>query len=306
MRTVIAILVAVMLGAVTSSSAGAAPPFPERIDLPDGFRPEGIAIGRGHTVYVGSIPTGAIYRGSLRTGEGAVLVPAQPGRAAIGLKVDSRNRLFVAGGPTGDGYVYDAATGATLAIYDFASAPTFVNDVVVTRTAAWFTDSMQPVLYRVPIAPDGTLGTQADVETVALSGDFVQQPGFNLNGIDATPNGDLLVVVQSNTGKLFTVDPDSGVTEEIDLGGATVMGGDGILLAGKTLYVVRNVANELVEIRLASDFASGEVMSRTTSPLFDVPTTVAAFGSSLYFVNARFTTPPTPATEYWISKLAKP
>jgi sugar lactone lactonase YvrE len=306
MRTVIAILVAVMLGAVTSSSARAAPPFPERIDLPDGFRPEGIAIGQGDTFYVGSIPTGAVYGGSLRTGEGGVVVPPQPGRAAIGLKVDNRNRLFVAGGPTGDGYVYDAATGATIAVYDFASAPTFVNDVVVTRTAAWFTDSMQPVLYRVPISPNGTLGTQADVETVPLTGDFVIAPGFNLNGIDATPNGDLLVVVQSNTGKLFTVDPDSGVTEEIDLGGETVMGGDGILLAGKTLYVVRNVANELVEIRLASDFASGEVVSRTTSPLFDVPTTVAAFGSSLYFVNARFTTTPTPATEYWISKLAKP
>ena len=47
--------------------------FPSRIDLPDGFQPEGIA-NADEQFYVGSIPTGAVYRGSLRTGKGAVLV----------------------------------------------------------------------------------------------------------------------------------------------------------------------------------------------------------------------------------------
>ena len=52
---------------------------------------------------------------AVRSGRGAVLVPPHMGRAAIGIKVDRRNRIFVAGGPTGQGYVYDAGTGAVTA-----------------------------------------------------------------------------------------------------------------------------------------------------------------------------------------------
>ena len=148
----------------------------------------------------------------------------------------------MAGGPTGDGYVYDTGTGATLRTYNFADMPpgTFVNDVVATRTAAYFTESMRPVLYRVPLGPEAR-------QALVRHGDAVRglrpQAGFNVNGIDATPNGKTLVIVQSNTGKLFTVDPDTGVATEIDLGGATVVGGDGLLLDGPTLYVVVRNAN---------------------------------------------------------------
>ena len=145
--------------ALVPFAAAAAKPFPAHIDLPDGLRPEGIAIGPKHTFYVGSIATGAVVKGDLRTGANSILVPAQPGRAAIGVGVDNRSRLFVAGGPTGDGYVYDAKTGQNIADYNFTDDPTFVNDVVVTRTAAWFTDSVNPVLYKIPIARDGTLGS---------------------------------------------------------------------------------------------------------------------------------------------------
>ena len=135
-----ATFVLVALAALTLGGAQAATPnaFPETIPLPNGFQPEGIAIG-GTTFYVGSIPTGAIYRGNLRTGKGAVLVPGEAGKAAIGLSLD-RGRLFVAGGSTGEGYVYDARTGRELARYVLTTGATFVNDVVVTRTAAWFTD----------------------------------------------------------------------------------------------------------------------------------------------------------------------
>src|SRR5918995_7165289 len=88
--------------------------FPDVIPLPNGFQPEGIAVGKGHTFYVGSIPTGAVYRGDLRTGAGSVLVPGRSGRAAIGVAIDNRRRLFVAGGggPTGRAFVYSARTGA--------------------------------------------------------------------------------------------------------------------------------------------------------------------------------------------------
>ena len=99
---------------VLAAPLGAGGGFPERIALPDNFRPEGIAIGKRGTFYVGSIPTGAIYRGNLKNGQGSVFVPGVAGRAAIGVELD-HGRLFVAGGPTGKGFVYSARSGGLLA-----------------------------------------------------------------------------------------------------------------------------------------------------------------------------------------------
>jgi hypothetical protein len=284
-------------------AATAASPWPTHIALPNGFRPEGIAIGPGHTFYVGSIPTGAVVRGDLRRGTQSPLVPAQAGRAAIGVDVDNRGRLFVAGGPTGHGFVYDANTGANIADYDFTvgDPPTFVNDVVVTRTAVWFTDSVMPFLYRIDIAPNGTLGVAT---AVPLTGDIVYQPGFNVNGIEATPNGRTLVIVQSNTGKVFTV-IESGVANEIELGGATVAG-DGLLLDGRMLYaVVRSPVDGVLVIELQPDLSSGTVVRTITDSDLDDPTTIDEFGHRLYAVNARFSTPPVADTPYWVTQLQK-
>ncbi len=279
-----------------AASASATTSWPQTIPLPTGFQPEGIDVGNGHTFYVGSIPTGAVYRGDLRTGTGSLLVPAQAGRAAVGLDFSDK-RLFVAGGPTGRAWVYDARTGATLASYQLAAGPpTFVNDVIVTGDAAWFTESQDDVLYRVPIAPDGTLGSQAEVEAVPLTGDFVLAPGFNVNGIDATPRGDTLVVVQSNLGRLYTVDAETGEADLIELAGGDVMLGDGILLDGKTLYAVQNRLNRVAVVRLRSDLGSGTITGHLTDPDLDVPTTIAEFGRALYAVNARFGVPD-PATQ---------
>ncbi|HYI15660.1 MAG TPA: hypothetical protein VEX37_09725, partial [Thermomicrobiales bacterium] len=234
MRRLLIVVSACLLALTMLLPAMAAKPFPEVIPLPDGFRPEGIAIGPGTTFYVGSIPTGAIYSGDLRTGEGSLLVQPAEGRAAIGLSLDrSRQRLFVAGGPTGMGFVYDTETGELIAEYQFTDeAATFVNDVVVTRDAAYFTDSQQPVIYRVALGPDGA--PSDDFETILLSGDFDFVPGaFNLNGIDAKSDGKTLVVVGSTQEALYTVDPETGVTTEIDLGGAAMTNGDGVLLDGR-------------------------------------------------------------------------
>lgn len=294
---------AAVAAAATASALAQGVAFPSRIDLPDGFQPEGIATA-GERFYVGSIPTGAVYRGSLRTGNGAVLVPAHAGRAAIGLKED-RGRLFVAGGPTGKAFVYDARSGALRRTYTLSTGGSFVNDVVVTRQAAWFTDSFKPVLYRVPLGPNGRPGAPDSVATVSLSGDYEHQAGFNLNGIAASENGSTLVVVQSGTGRLFTVRP-SGVTRAIALAsGESVPNGDGILLDGRTLYVVQNRLNVVAEIALAPSMRTGRVVRRVGNPGFDVPTTIAEHGSRLYAVNARFGTAATPTTDYWITQVAK-
>jgi sugar lactone lactonase YvrE len=274
---------------------------PEVIPLPNGFQPEGVAT-HGNSFYVGSIPTGAIYRGDLRTGRGTILVAGQEGRSAIGLSL-ARGRVFVAGGETGRAFVYDARAGAELANVQLTTAETFVNDVVATRDAAYFTDSVNPVLYKLPLERHGGFGA---VETIPLSGDLVYEEGFNANGIDATPNGKSLVVVQSNTGELFQVDPRSGASEEVDLGGETVTNGDGILLDGRRrLWVVQNQDNLLTLLRVNPDLSSGVVVARTTHESFDVPTTLARSGSRLALVNARFGTPNPETAEYWVSQIRR-
>ena len=74
--------------ALALAPAAGARPFPETIALPNEWRPEGIATGKGSTFYVSSIPQGAVWRGDYRTGEGSVLVEPRTGRNHIGLKFD--------------------------------------------------------------------------------------------------------------------------------------------------------------------------------------------------------------------------
>jgi sugar lactone lactonase YvrE len=287
-RRLLALLVLAAV-ALLPATAGATT-FPETIRLPDGWQPEGIASGRGTSLYVGSIPTGAIWKGDARTGRGDVLVPGQEGRSAIGIKVDKRNRIFVAGGDTGRAFVYDARTGRDLASYQLAPAGvlTFVNDVVVTDKGAFFTDSLNQQLYVVPLGRHGRLPGQEAVRTLPLTGDLVYQDGFNLNGIAAAKGGRVLVVVQSNTGKLFTVNARTGRTREIDLGGAEVTNGDGLLLRGRTLFVVRNRLNLIAVVKLSRSLTKGRVVAELTDPDFDVPTTITFTAGRLYAVNARF------------------
>ena len=295
-RRVLALLVLAAV-AVLPATAGAAT-FPDTIRLPDGWQPEGIASGRGTSLYVGSIPTGAVWKGDARTGRGDVLVAGQAGRSAIGIKVDRRNRLFVAGGATGQAFVYDARTGADLASYQLApaGAATFVNDVAVTSRAAWFTDSAAAQRYALPLGRHGRLPGQDQVRTLPLTGDLVYQEGNNLNGIVAARGGRVLLSVQTNTGKLFRINPRTGVTREVDLGGASLVNGDGMLLAGRVLFVVQNLDNKIAVVVLSRSLDRGRVVAELTDPDFDVPTTIAATAGHLYAVNARFgTTDPQPA-----------
>ncbi|ELS51965.1 SMP-30/gluconolactonase/LRE family protein [Streptomyces viridochromogenes] len=295
-------------GAVLAGSAGTSAAAAERtaktrptvIHLPDGFRPEGITIGGGPYAYLGSLGDGSIYRADLRTGEGRILSPG-PGTPSVGLKLDHRGRLFVAGRGQG-ARVVDARTGRILASYVLTTAtPTFANDVFLTPRTAWFTDSYQPALYALPLCRNGELPDADEVVKITLSGDWSQVAGevVNANGITRTPDGSALLVVQSGVGGLHRVDPRTGVTRLVDLGDAAPLtNGDGLLLLGRTLYVVQNRQNAIDVFELAADGRSGVFRRRVTDPRFDVPTTVAAYRGRLYLPNARFTTTPTPQTTY--------
>ena len=304
LRALLAAALVSLSATLVAGAPGATRPFPQVIQLPAGFQPEGIEVGKGTTFYVGSRVTGAIYRGNLRTGAGAILVAGGSGRMATGIELDPQNRLWVAGAGTGDAYVFNARTGALIRTYDFAATDTFINDVVVTKSAAYFTDSRKALLYKVPIGPGGALGSS---QTINLGSPFVLGAGFNLNGIDATPNGKTLVAVQSNSGKLFRIDAASGAVREITLAGSqSVPNGDGILLTGKTLYVVQNTNNQVAVIALTPNFTSGRVVTRLSDPDFSVPTTIDDHGRRLYAVNARFGVASPGTAAYQVVQLAKP
>jgi hypothetical protein len=132
---------------------------------------------------------------------------------------------------------------------------------------------------------------------VALSGDFqLGTAGPNLNGIVAARGGRTLLSVQTSTGKLFRINPRTGVTREVDLGGATLENGDGMLLAGRVLFVVQNRNNQIAVVVLSRSLDRGRLVTTITDDDFDVPTTIAFQAGHLYAVNARFgTTDPQPA-----------
>jgi sugar lactone lactonase YvrE len=276
--------------------------LPERIDLPDGFQPEGIE-SWGPWLFAGSLANGAIWRGSALTGEGQVLVPGVAGRVAVGLHLDRWGRLWVAGGPTGTIRVYQARTGELLQTYTF-SGTGFLNDLDISRQAVYATDSLNAQLAVVPLGRHGRLLDPSAARLVPLTGDFEQVPGFNANGIAA--RGGWFILVQSVTGFLFKVDPRTGETYRIDTGGYLVTNGDGLERRGRTLYVVRNRDNLVAVLRLSRGLRHARLVGEITAPapdLLSVPTTATTTLKSLWVVNARFGTPPTPDTEYWITRL---
>jgi sugar lactone lactonase YvrE len=279
--------------ALVFAAAAAATSFPDVIELPGGWRPEGIEAGHGHTLYVGSLAAGAVRQVDARSGKSFTVVQPTAGRSATGLEFDRRTRLlFVAGGGTGDAYVYDATTGATRATYHLTpTAPRFINDAALTKDAVYLTDSMRPWLYRIPLGRNGELPAPSAVTMIPLSGDYVHQTGpgaFNLNGIVATNDGRTLIVVQTATASLFKVDPATGVADRIELTGGDAANGDGLLLEGRTLYVVQNQLNRVAVVELAKDLGSGTVVRHLTSSALGVPTTIARQNGRLYLPNAHF------------------
>ena len=296
---VVGLVVTGIPSAAATASEGAAM-APEVIVLPGATSAEGIAHGEGSAFYAGDLFAGDIFRGDLEEGTAELFIDAPEGRWAVGMDADTRHDLlYVAGGGTGQAYVYDLRTGATVATYQFAppSPPdadpptTVVNDVTVTEAGAWFTESRRGVLYFVPIDRHGRPGTE--FRTLALRGPAAETPGpFNLNGIAAAWHGGTLVIAHTANGALYTVDPATGDSARI--AGVSVPTVDGIVLHGRRLWAVQN-SNQVTEVRLSEDLTAGSVVDVITSDLFQVPTTAIRHDGRLAVVNAKFDTglPPT-------------
>lgn len=279
-------LAALLIPAPVASAGQAQSEDESKVILLDGAKgAEGITAGEGSTFYAGDLVTGDIYRGDIHKDTAKKFIDAPDGRVAVGLKADNRNDLlFVAGGPTGQAYVYDTETKKAVKTYQLTDKAAFINDVALTNGGAWFTNSRQAELYFVPVDDDGDLG---NVRTLALKGPAAGLPGaFNLNGIAYSPEARRLVVAHSANQALYTVNPRTGASAKID--GITVANADGVVVKDSVVWVVQNRSNQVSRIRVNFHESTGTVREVITSPAFNVPTTAALFDDSLAVVNAKF------------------
>ncbi|WP_327256676.1 SMP-30/gluconolactonase/LRE family protein [Streptomyces sp. NBC_01244] len=266
------------------------PQRPDTVAIPAGFQPEGIAVSAHGTAYTGSLLDGSVYRFDLATGAGRIITRGE-GPMSVGLKLDPYGRLLVAGGASGQIRVVDARDGRVLATHQAATGTAFVNDAVVGCGGAWFTDSFADVLYFLPLGRDLT-GPGAAPRALRLGGEWDPVPPggayWGANGIERTPDGRALLVVQDTAEALFRVDPRTGAATRTVLDGGSVGNGDGLVVHGRTLYVVRNWAYAVDVFTLSGDGRRARFAKRITDPRFDEPTTAAVYGGRLYVVNARF------------------
>jgi Cu-Zn family superoxide dismutase len=264
--------------------------MPANYELPgEAVFPEGVAYNpTSNMFYVGSTTDGTIYEGDVDSGDVTVFSEggADGRTTAIGMKVDANGDLWVAGGGTGQMFVYNTADSSLVASYTTPEVEqTFINDVTIAPDGtAYFTDSFRPILFKISDMAGGEAESWLDFTGTVL--EYGQ--GFNLNGIAVTPDGDYLLVIHSGNGNLYRIDVASQEVIQVDTGGADLTAGDGILLIDNTLYVTRNSFGEIVPVTMAADYSSGTAGEAITDPSFIFPTTIAAVDGSLLVVNSQF------------------
>lgn len=267
-----------------------------RYELPaDVTYPEGIAYdAKQNVIYTGSAATGNLVRMALDSKQtttvaaGGTVMAVEPFPALLGMKIDTLGRLWVSGGRTGQMAVVDAKTGKVLRKIETPTRDkSLINDVVVIGPTAYFTDSFTPTLWRVVAHGDHIMDPEPWLQFAGTPLEYTS-PGANLNGIAATADGKHLVVVQMNKGLLFRIGIDDKRVTPIDLGGESVATGDGLVLDGQTLYVVRQGEQEIVTIQLTPDLGKGRVVSRFKDPALAWPATAAKAGDRLLVVNTQF------------------
>jgi sugar lactone lactonase YvrE len=252
---------------------------------------EGIAAGEGTTFYAGDLNTGDIYRGDIHDSKAKRFINVPDGRMAVGMKADvSNDLLFVAGGATGEAYVYNTETRKTVAELTLTTKTgSFINDVTLTDHGAWFTNSKYSELYFVPTDDCGEPEESDDVKTLEVSGKAakpLKEGEFGFNGIASAEDGDTLIVAHTAQQALYAVDPETGKSDRID--GPDLEFIDGILVKGDSVWAVQNMANQISRLDLSRDLSSFEVEDVIKSKHFNIPTTVAKFGDTLAAVNAKF------------------
>jgi outer membrane protein assembly factor BamB len=261
------LLVAALLGllgiVMNTGAAAAQSQRDEAYDLPEaGVFLEGIGVDQRRGVFYVSATNrdGTIYRGELGQQQLEVWVGPRAGDNGRGIDVDDAGRVYVAGGPSAEVRVFDAA-GTLL-----AELPTGVAGSVGKDGAAYVTDSSLPQIWRV---------TQQGGEWVVESWRDVSDTipytpaltDFDLGGVVGTPDGRYLLATQGTTGQLWRIDLATKAIIEVDVNGsALVVNADGIVLKGHDLYVVQNFSRQITKLHLSGDFSTAKVRDVVPTP----------------------------------------
>lgn len=298
--------------------------WPETIPIPQGFEGEGLERGKGSEFFVGAFSfssffgtafgvshevsplAGAIYKGNLRTGTGDILV-SPTGKPVSGLSYDPRTDYLYAATGYSDGFlsalsgsnwdqgvvVYNASSGALVAEIIFGDDMA-INDVLVTRSGVYCTDSLNAILFKVILDEGGRIPSPPVVEAIEMPGFEIIASDFNANGIVGSFDGKKLVVVNMSTGVLYLVDTESGAADPIDIQGDEQLFdfGDGLYLEGSTLYILQNFLDKIAVVQLSGDLTEGAFVKNIPgnadpNPL-NIATTLIGLGNYLYAINTHF------------------
>jgi sugar lactone lactonase YvrE len=234
--------------------------------------------------YVGSLADGALYRLTGADRAELWLPGGRDGRgSAAGVKIDSCGRLWAAGGNDGALWVYDLASRALVARLATGARPSLVNDIAFgPRGEAYVTDSLDPALLRA-VGEPLALGRWVDLAAAGVP----WPAGLNLNGVVVTSDGRHVVACQTNLGRFWHVELDTGKVGEVALGGGPLEHCDGLALSGSQLYIAVNACNLVAVACLAEDGAKGRVHTIVRSEAFAFPTAVAVSGGRLLVVNGQ-------------------
>lgn len=280
----------------------------------DQLFPEGIAYNPEKGIfYVGSTTNGDVVQVNVSTGAASLFAAGQPqGRLDCrGLKTDARSRLWICGGAENKIHAL-SPEGSLLKTWDtralFNSG--FINDCVADADYIYFTDSRVQKVYRAAVGA----ATPGEVEEwLAFTDQQIPYgTGFNANGGALTPDGRYLIIVISNTGKLYRIDRSSKAIAEIQLN-QPVTAGDGLWLSGNTLYVSRNVTGQIFPVELDAAYTQGTVGAGFGSNL-KFNTTIARANDYFLVVNSQLnlrpngTTPPPalPTLPFTVSRVPIP
>jgi sugar lactone lactonase YvrE len=173
----------------------------------------------------------------------------------------------------------------------------FLNDVTVTRRGdVYVTDSFRPTLWHV--TAEQVRAGSGTPQALDVSAVPYETGEFNLNGIVAKGNRKL-VVVDTNSGKLFRIalaDRGASIRAIDEITGATVPGGDGMLLDRGRLVVVQGNPAQLSFLALRGGARRATLAGTQTSDKLRGPSTVDRAKGLYLVVNADFGTSQKPFT----------
>ncbi len=269
-------------------------------------QPESVTVRGGH-YYTGGICNGNLYRGDLRHRRAEVLTRGHATTLLAGIKATA-TRLVVTGlrNDLAGAQVYNRFSGEFLA--QFAPLRSqIVNDVAIAPNGdAYLSGFTRSKIFWIPAAD---LNRQPEVQRLQVflnfRGTSFPVQDASANGIAVTSDGRFLIVTHFSLGRLYRVRLSDGQVSRIDLHGHHLAGPDGIALTeSNVLYVVEANQSRIAEIRLSHRYDSGRIVSRTTSPRFQCPTSAAIAGDRLLVANSQFCGPNKPP--YTIASIPLP